>query len=84
MPVRLTEEDRQRERDALGLRLTKLRIRAGLTQVEVAELLGVRQATVSAWENGVELRLLDAKVLARLYKVSLDIVGGDAPLPDEI
>lgn len=81
--MRPNEEDRQRERDALGLRLTTLRMRVGLTQVEVAEFLGVRQATVSAWENGVEPRLLDAKALARLYKVSLDVVAGEAPFPGE-
>ena len=30
-----------------------LRLHMGLTQVEFAERLGVRQKTVSEWENGV-------------------------------
>ena len=37
----------------LPLRLVKLRARMGWTQAEMAELLGVNQATVSRWEAGL-------------------------------
>jgi transcriptional regulator with XRE-family HTH domain len=33
--------------------LRRVRERAGLTQVEFAELLGIRQSSISQWERGV-------------------------------
>lgn len=35
-----------------ALSLKELRIRAGLTQVQLAKAVNVTQCTVSAWENG--------------------------------
>lgn len=34
------------------INIKKLRKQLGLTQVEMAKLLDVTQATISAWENG--------------------------------
>lgn len=39
-------------RAILGARLKKAREDVDLTQVELADLLGVGQTTVSAWESG--------------------------------
>jgi transcriptional regulator with XRE-family HTH domain len=62
---------------AIGERLARLRKERGITQVEMAELLGVSQPNVSDYERG-ELRLhgeLLAK-LARILKVSADEILG--------
>lgn len=45
--------------------------RSGLTQSDVATLLGVRAATVSDWERGLARPSpRHARELARLYRVS--------------
>lgn len=36
------------------LKLKEIRLRAGLTQVQLAEKLGVKQTTLSGWECGVK------------------------------
>ncbi len=68
---------------AIGERLARLRKERGITQVEMAEMLGVSQPNVSDYERG-ELRLhgeLLAK-LARILKVSADeILGLEASRP---
>ena len=49
------------------------RIRAGLTQSELAEKLNVSAFTISMWENGkTEPRLSQAKELANIFNCSLD------------
>ncbi len=49
------------------------RKRAGLSQREVADSIGVNVATVSQWENGhAEPAFRSAHALAALYGVSLD------------
>lgn len=62
----------------LVVRLREARLRAGLTQVRVAELLGKPQSFVSKIEQG-ERRLdpIELVDLARLYKASLaDLLSG--------
>ena len=58
---------------AIGNRLLKLRTERGLTQVQVAEMLGVSNKAVSKWERGEALPSVDMLVaLSRLYGVSVD------------
>ncbi|MBL9102185.1 MAG: helix-turn-helix transcriptional regulator [Myxococcales bacterium] len=77
-----TDEQRQRDRRALGERIATLRRRAGLSQPELAERLGVRTATVSNWERGEgEPQLLDADAVARALSVDINVLTGRAPLP---
>lgn len=62
-----------RDEDLLTLKM--LRQRSGLTQVQLAELLGVRQATVSDWERGkAEPNLSPAQTLklCQLLNCTLD------------
>lgn len=48
--------------------LKYLRLKAGLTQEQVAEKLDIGQATVSEWENGVtQIKLNYLSSLATLY-----------------
>ena len=67
------------------LELAELRLRAGLTQVQVAQRLGVRQERVSALERGdsgaVEVRTLAAYVeaLGGRLEISADL-GADRVL----
>lgn len=62
----------------VGLRLKKKRKECGLTQAEVAEMMGVaRNTTVSGWERG-DKKLDNQKLvkLAQIYKVSIDFLLG--------
>lgn len=77
-----TAEDRQRARRALGERIALLRRRAGLSQPQLAERLGVRTATVSNWERGeAEPQVLDADIMAEALAVGIDVLTGRLPLP---
>jgi len=62
---------------AIGKRLRDLRKQRGLTQVEVAERLGIQQALLSAYELG-QVRIHGALVaaFAKLFKVPADEIVG--------
>ena len=54
------------------------RNKAGLSQMELAERLGVSRQAVSRWESGDTTPTVDKlKTLARIYGVSLDWLFGD-------
>lgn len=58
----------------------RLRERAGLTQREVASVLGKTDQTVSNWENGVRVpRLTPGETLAlcKVLKCSLEELAGE-------
>ncbi len=68
----------------LGEKLLDLRKKAGFSQEEVAEKLGVSRQTISKWEtNQTVPELIKAKLLCQLYNVSQDYLisgiqlGGD-------
>lgn len=56
------------------------RIKAGMTQAEVAQAVGVNQASVSLWESGVTLpRAATLVALADLYCCTTDeLLGREA------
>ena len=59
-------------------KLIVLRDRAGLSQMELADRLGVSRQAVSRWESGDTTPSVDKlKTLARIYGVSLDWLFGD-------
>lgn len=67
----------------VGKRLEALRKGRGMSQRELASILGVTNYTVSAYENGRSEPADEIKVhLARLFDVSLDYLLGlvDQPL----
>ena len=53
--------------------LKKLRIKKGLTQLQLAKLMFVNKATISKWESGS--RLPDAAMITRLAEVLMVDVG---------
>lgn len=57
------------------IKLREARETAGLTQVELAKAVGVRQATISALETGASTRI-EFELLDRLCKV-LKVKPGD-------
>ena len=60
-------------------KLIVLRDRAGLSQMELAERLGVSRQAVSRWESGDTTPTMDKlKSLAKIYGVSLDWLCSDA------
>ena len=59
-------------------KLIVLRDRAGLSQMELADRLGVSRQAVSRWESGDTTPTMDKlKSLAKIYGVSLDWLFGD-------
>lgn len=60
-----------------GKKIREFRKRRGLTQVEVAEKLGIQQALLSAYELG-QVRIHGALIaaFAQLFKVSADEILG--------
>jgi transcriptional regulator with XRE-family HTH domain len=69
---------------SLGEKLLDLRKKAGFSQEEVADKLGVSRQTVSKWETEQTIpELIKAKLLSQLYNVSYDylisgsLIGGD-------
>jgi DNA-binding transcriptional regulator YiaG len=71
-----------REQSYLSEAIREARHRAGLSQVELAELLGVRQSSVSQWERGstkpstIHLLALTAALKSSLLDFSGVGVGG--------
>jgi transcriptional regulator with XRE-family HTH domain len=65
----------------LGKTLKHLRIAHGLTQLDVAERLGVTRVSVHQWENDNAMpRRRSLEDLARLYGVRVsDLLGEDLP-----
>ncbi|KGK88201.1 hypothetical protein SDC9_146767 [bioreactor metagenome] len=58
---------------SLGEKLLDLRKKAGLSQEEVADKLGVSRQTVSKWETDQTVpELIKAKFICQLYNVSYD------------
>lgn len=60
-------------------RLKKLRKDAGLTQVDVAEKLGISQPAYASWERGIKKPTQDNLVkIAKLFNASIDtLVSND-------
>lgn len=58
-------------------RFRMYRIRAGLTQQDVADVIGVSQVSVWQWENGDNLPRADKLIaISKLYRCTIeDLVG---------
>ncbi len=67
--------------------LRKVRKERGLTQIQVADMVGINQNTYSYWENDkVKIDDKSLKKLADFYKVSIDYLLGREPslsIPEE-
>ena len=60
-------------------RLKKLRKNAGLTQVDVAEKLGISQPAYGSWERGIKKPTQDNLVkIAQVLNVSVDYLVGNS------
>ena len=67
-------------------RLKDLRKQAGLTQVDVAEKLGISQPAYASWERGVKKPTQENLVkIAQILNVSVDyLVGNSEERTDEL
>lgn len=67
-------------------RLKDLRKQAGLTQVDVAEKLGISQPAYASWEHGVKKPTQENLVkIAQILNVSVDyLVGNSEEKADEL
>lgn len=66
--------------------IMRLRARAGLTQRQVAEAIGITVQTVSNWENGVRTPKLSPKEtmsLCRVLNCSLEELADELPREKE-
>lgn len=61
----LTSTRTRRRRLFRAINVRALRVEAGLSQIELAERVGVSQAAVSGWENGAPPSLQSLQALAR-------------------
>jgi transcriptional regulator with XRE-family HTH domain len=69
---------RRRSEKTLAGRLVALRAEAGISQVELAELVGVQPGTVGDWETGrCGIRLSRLAKVARVLKTSVPYLIGD-------
>jgi transcriptional regulator with XRE-family HTH domain len=69
----------KREPSEFGRRIAEARMRAGLTQVELAKRLNVTQQVVAAWERrNVALRAEQIKTLAEALGTTADYLIGIA------
>ena len=67
-------------RTALGERIMQAREQAGISQTELAQMLGVTQQTVLTWERKVSSIRTDTLIkLANIFKVSADELLGLKP-----
>jgi transcriptional regulator with XRE-family HTH domain len=73
----LTRKIQHEKEETIGERMARLRRERGITQVELAEMLGVAQPMVSAYENG-GLRLHGELIveLTKILDVSADQLLG--------
>ncbi len=73
----MTRKIQQDKEETIGERMARLRRERGITQVELAEMLGVAQPMVSAYENG-GLRLHGELIveLTKILDVSADQLLG--------
>lgn len=70
---------------SLGDKLLDLRKKAGLSQEDVADKLGVSRQTVSKWETNQTIpELIKVKLLSQLYNVSYDYLINGSNLSGDI
>lgn len=66
---------------AVGLRCRAARLRAGMSQVEVADAMSLTQAAVSGWECGVRDPTLSRFLLfARVVGATAGELAGESPM----
>ena len=72
-----TDKSLVKESPDFGRRMADARRRAGLTQVELAKMLGVNQQAITAWERqNVALRAEQLRSLAEALNTSSDYLIG--------
>ncbi len=58
-------------------RIAELRLERGLSQRELAKLLGTSQANVSRWEKGLnQPSIIECWKIADFFDVSIDVIAG--------
>lgn len=80
------EWDRLQEEDKLAQQLVRLRMRRGLTQAEVAQMVGTKQAAISRLEHRPPRHLTKllrkvAALYGREVKARIELVPRSSPAP---
>lgn len=73
----VSSREREAGVESIGQRVARLRKERGITQVEMAEALGISQPVISLYErDGLSFRWDQLVILARLLRVSADELVG--------
>lgn len=71
--------------EEVGRRIVQARKERGMTQVELAQKVGVSQRSAQAWENGETIPYRKMKLIARVVKKSPEwILHGDEVTEDKL
>ncbi len=77
IPPRLREQLDEARYSALGLlspkKIQEIRVKAGLTQKEISEILGVGEKTYTRWESGRSIQNKSSDMLIRLFDKNPDM-----------
>lgn len=66
-------------------RIKELRVAAGLKQAELAEMIGVRQNTLSTWETGRHEPDIESMTrMAKIFGASVDEIIGNGAISDKL
>lgn len=70
---------------SIGMNIKRLRERAGMTQVELAEKMGLSSKTISSWEiDRTEPKMGKVEQLTRIFGcLKTDIIGNDTEPEDK-
>lgn len=65
------------ENNIIGKSIKAIRIEQGLSQQRLADLIGITHASISYWENGVNIpNVLDIWKIADILNVTIDELVG--------
>jgi transcriptional regulator with XRE-family HTH domain len=71
----------KQKRSPFGTRLNQARLTAGLSQIEIAEKLGITQSAYAAWEReSIALRSEQIDLLCSILKIRVEELYEDKPV----
>jgi transcriptional regulator with XRE-family HTH domain len=83
--VKKNQSSKQRDAEIMEAKMKELRIARGLSQKDVAKVMGVTSQTILNWENNLtDPKLKQLIQLADYYEVSVDYLIGHKENSDQV